>query len=715
TLNTYTSSSNLHFPALTSPACAIRISSATCNQSVNDLDGVGVSGATIDDGVPYDIGGNQVALGAGGLTAAPSLNDTTGGSPYVSLPLRLTAPQTWTISGGAKHQQLTLAGAVTGSSYGLTVALRDETALSLYGDDEVGAVTVTGAGTASTFQVGFPDNPASLNATTRNPVTVSGGVEFVADSAATGPLTVTGGSLQVGDAYSGGTLVVSGAAAVDSTTSVSMYIHRPGTRAGTDFSQLSATGNVNLGGARLDLGGEMLDGEKPSCPALTPGDVDTLVKTTGSLTGTFAGVPDGATIPLDCPDGRLTAPRVRINYTEDAVTATVVSSDGTATRTSLSASPADALTTNQSVTLSATVAVDSSTTGSAGLIRTMSADSIGNVPMDPVPVGTVEFDDNGTPIAGCLNRRLVPGQNAGAATCQTAFGADSSGDTVTAVFRPADGTDLQGSMDGTHLVVAKGSTTTTVSVSDRAPTLGQSVTYAATVAPDAVGVVDPSGNAQFLDGGMPIDACARQPLVASASSPVATCTVSYSTVGSHQITAAYVGDQNFTGSTSSEAQTVTVGAAPTSTGSNPPTSGGLPTPQTPPSTTPPPPASGPHCKLVLRTDHVLTTHGNRNPRSRTKAGLLKLSARCDQDVTVAARVTINLLPGTTSRRGRVFHLQGPDIRLKAGRTRAISLRLPAAAVAALAHGRRETAVLMLNAGSTGGTQPVLLRVPALKL
>src|SRR6059036_3476373 len=106
-----------------SPTCATQTPSATCYSGANDMNAVSISGATIDDGAPYSIGGNQVALGTGGITAAPSLNDTTGGSPYVSMPLKLTAPQTWSVRGGAKNQQLTLAGAVTGSSSALTVAL----------------------------------------------------------------------------------------------------------------------------------------------------------------------------------------------------------------------------------------------------------------------------------------------------------------------------------------------------------------------------------------------------------------------------------------------------------------------------------------------------------------------------------------------------------------------------------------------------------------
>ncbi|MFL5860469.1 MAG: Ig-like domain repeat protein, partial [Solirubrobacteraceae bacterium] len=208
-------------------------------------------------------------------------------------------------------------------------------------------------------------------------------------------------------------------------------------------------------------------------------------------------------------------------------------SGGTPTTTHLSTTPATPLTPNQSVTLNATVTADSS------------------------PTGTVEFDINGTPIAGCLNRPLIRGGSAGTATCQTTAGTASS-DTAAAGFRPANGTALQGSTDATDLVVAKGSTTTTASVSDPAPKVGQNVTYAAAVAPDVAGAVAPTGAVQFLDDGTPIDSCASQPFTPGAPSPTATCTLSYSTAGSHQITAAYLGDDNFAGSTSSEPQTVNV-------------------------------------------------------------------------------------------------------------------------------------------------------------
>ncbi len=115
-----------------------------------------------------------------------------------------------------------------------------------------------------------------------------------------------------------GTLAVrgNGDVSLDASTKLSMFIDQPGTTPSTDYSQLTASGTVNLGGATLNLSGS------PSTCSLHPGDVDTLITTTGSLTGTFAGIPDGTVIPIFSCSGGLNA-SVRINYTAHSVTATV--------------------------------------------------------------------------------------------------------------------------------------------------------------------------------------------------------------------------------------------------------------------------------------------------------------------------------------------------------------------------------------------------------
>lgn len=85
-------------------------------------------------------------------------------------------------------------------------------------------------------------------------------------------------------------------------------------------------------------------------------------------------------------------------------------------------------------------------------------------------------------------------------------------------------------------------TSTAVTSSVNPSTLGQSVTFTATVT-GAGGT--PTGTVNFKDGGTSISGCASQAL----SSGVATCVTSALSLGTHPITADYSGDSNFATST----------------------------------------------------------------------------------------------------------------------------------------------------------------------
>jgi predicted secreted protein len=84
-------------------------------------------------------------------------------------------------------------------------------------------------------------------------------------------------------------------------------------------------------------------------------------------------------------------------------------------------------------------------------------------------------------------------------------------------------------------------TSTTLTSSQNPSTVGQSVTFKATVSSTG-GSVTPDGSVQFMDGGNTLGPA--QPLVASGSNGVATYTTSALTNGMHQITAVYSGDAN---------------------------------------------------------------------------------------------------------------------------------------------------------------------------
>ncbi|HEY5044426.1 MAG TPA: beta-propeller fold lactonase family protein [Solirubrobacteraceae bacterium] len=104
--------------------------------------------------------------------------------------------------------------------------------------------------------------------------------------------------------------------------------------------------------------------------------------------------------------------------------------------------------------------------------------------------------------------------------------------------------------------VSLGSSSTTVSSSTNPSIAEGQVTYSATVSVEPAGT--PTGDVEFLDGESPIANCTEQSL--SGASPFrASCSVTYGVPGSHSITARYLGDSAYPGSTSSVlTQTVNV-------------------------------------------------------------------------------------------------------------------------------------------------------------
>ena len=84
-----------------------------------------------------------------------------------------------------------------------------------------------------------------------------------------------------------------------------------------------------------------------------------------------------------------------------------------------------------------------------------------------------------------------------------------------------------------------------------AAVVGQQVTFTATVSPASSGGPSPTGSVEFFDGTIPIAACGGATGKGLTTGGLATCPVTYSAPGTHQVTAAYLGDTNFVGSSSS--------------------------------------------------------------------------------------------------------------------------------------------------------------------
>jgi hypothetical protein len=293
------------------------------------------------------------------------------------------------------------------------------------------------------------------------------------------------------------------------------------------------------------------------CQPLPTGQVYTFISTTGGLFGAFENIPNEGVVsaffvrePGCSPEEK--TPKFRIEYHETGATQTVTATviDGfpvPRSEVSVSADPSG-LVTNEPVTLTATVIASSGT-----------------------PTGTVEFfnGENNGPIANCLSQPVVQVGPSYEATCQASSLAalihkrvDPHEDPVGgwAVFEPSAGANLVGSL-GRGFWVAQAPTTTTIQSSNATPMVGASVVYTATITPEYLGLIVPSGTIQFLDNEQPIASCENRPLSTDGPSPTATCELSYSLVGTHSITATYAGDRNFLGSTSSLAQAVTVQTA----------------------------------------------------------------------------------------------------------------------------------------------------------
>ena len=310
----------LEFPKLSSAACTAEPATAACYDTENDISGLSVSAMSFDG--PYEVNeaclcspsGEGITLGAGGLMASDSIS--------LNIPITLSSPQTWSLDAGAY-----LTGAISGDE-ALDLPVSGGQYVTFNGGANAGPVTVTGSNTADTGEVaehngtvwvGDPDparpGVAELNGTDVNPVSVTDAA-IGSNRGVVGPLTLQGGDINLvsGLLITGPKLTVNGDLTLDAASAMQMTI--TGSPGETNSSEVEASGTVDLSGAQLNLSARY-----PECNAPV-GHVYTLVTATGSLNGTFAGLQNGTTFPLQgCS---VPQPRLRIGYTAHSVTATVV-------------------------------------------------------------------------------------------------------------------------------------------------------------------------------------------------------------------------------------------------------------------------------------------------------------------------------------------------------------------------------------------------------
>jgi Bacterial Ig-like domain (group 3) len=542
------SPASLVFPHVGDPTCASSSPTEACYVSENDLSGLAVESIQLDDGNFYEIGGDSISLGAGGLTAVPDPASSGAAGAYFALPVQLSAGQEWSVTnregGGLGETGLVLAGNVTGA-YPLTIGLSDGPALFLNSTMDVASLTFAGKSTTGPPVVNglIALTGGRLNSYSGQPVNLEH--VFLVGQGAVGQLRSTSSTVAVDiekaappEEWSG--TLTAASATFDSSSTLAFEVAGSGTVGGSDYSRLVASGNVQLGDASLLVGAGPRT-SKASCPSLAIGAQYTLISTTGTLSGEFANAPEGGEIPIEfAKECAQVSEYLKIGYDRTSPTRTVTATvmPGPTSTTSLSISPAG-IVTNQAVTLNAKV-----------------IDSIGT------PEGSVEFLDDGTPSAQCPTQRvsgLGYGSVEAEASCGMSFAAAGSPQRLEARFTPGSDINLRPSSSGPReLVVGKDATATTMLLSTSSIVAGAPVTYTASVSPQHAGEINPTGAVAFLDNGTPIATCSDQ----ASSSGQATCQITYAQNGTHTITASYLGDENFSGS-SSTVQTLSVfGAEP---------------------------------------------------------------------------------------------------------------------------------------------------------
>lgn len=316
----------LSFPVLGRSACFAATPTEACETAVNDLTGLSVNELQVDDADQYRLSGNGFTLGAGGLSTT---NHTgSGGFAVIATPVTLGASQTWNVSGSPSGGDgVSLTGALSGSSSALTVNLTEVGSFAFGGytasttDSEVGNVLVSspGGGNFDFWLDGL------VNVSDGHKVTVQSGNMFTS-GATTGALEVMGSTTMLGFRPSESAILKT-ASAVFSGGGLDIPITGTGTQAGVDYSQLTSTGNVELSGVTLNVSDNFVGG----CPVVPAGQTDTLVSTTGSLSGTFANAPNGSTLTTQCLSAQYTSvegEKFRIEYhtsgSPQTVTATAI-------------------------------------------------------------------------------------------------------------------------------------------------------------------------------------------------------------------------------------------------------------------------------------------------------------------------------------------------------------------------------------------------------
>ncbi len=304
----------LSFPHLTGPACEGSSPVDSCYHSSSNLTGFLVESMLLDDGDEYELEGNQITLGAGGLAASPAAGTSGAAGDVIDMPLDLDASQTWTVSGreggSTSENGLAVAHGLTGEGEHLTLDLADGAIVYLEGGVEVGPLAVDGTGTGAEGVLSLEGKVNSEDGQT-----VSVNHALFAGEGAVGPLVASSAKVLPAGRIE--------AASVDLDSGSEAIFELVGVLKSVAHSELISHGAIDLGSAKLSVRALPASSPYGTCPDLSSGQTYTLLSTTGPLTGVFANAHEGWEIPIQFEGGCTETWSMQISYQQSGSTETV--------------------------------------------------------------------------------------------------------------------------------------------------------------------------------------------------------------------------------------------------------------------------------------------------------------------------------------------------------------------------------------------------------
>jgi large repetitive protein len=469
----------------TAGSTSISLSGGTINQNTTCTVAVDVKGTS--DGVQNNTSGDVTATDAGGLTGNSATASITVINPpsitksFAPTSITFGATSSLTLAVSSSNTNLTLNGVAFTDSLpaGVVVAAPSNLSNSCGGTASATGGSVNLSGTSLAPGASCTVSANVLSTTTG---TFNNSVQVTSTNGGTGNTFVT--SLTVTKANTSTTVTSSANSSVfgqSVTFTATVSPVAPG--AGTP------TGTVTFLDAGSPIGTGTLSG------GVAAFATSALAVGSHTITTSYAGDSD-----FNGSAGSLTGNPQVVN---------------TANTTTSVASSANPSVFGQSVTFTATVSAAAPGAGT--------------------PTGTVTFLDGGSPIGtGTLS--------GGVATFTTSALAVGSHTITTSYGVNGNFNGSTGALTGNPQVVNKAGSSTAVTSSQNPSTLGQPVTFTATVSAAAPGAGTPTQTVTFLDGGHSIG-------TATLSGGVASFTTSALSIGNHTITTNYLGDGNFSAST----------------------------------------------------------------------------------------------------------------------------------------------------------------------